>query len=118
MLAGARPFAGANPRHTMQLALHQPPRPLRTFRGDLSPALEAAVLRALAKQRDVRFEDAEAMLSALDDVPVLDAIVDAHVRATRDEEAATESLVQIIRPSVWRRAWSRVRYGRWRWRAT
>jgi serine/threonine-protein kinase len=116
MLAGARPFAGASPQHTMQLALHRPPRPLRGFRDDLSPALEAVVLRALAKQPSRRFADAEAMLSALDDVPVLDALVDVRARATRDEEVATESLVQIIQPSVWRRVWSRLRYGRWRWR--
>src|SRR5262249_19883663 len=38
MLAGARPFAGPSPMHTMQLALHRPPRPLRSFRDDLSPA--------------------------------------------------------------------------------
>src|SRR5262249_45368251 len=39
MLSGARPFAGANPEHTMQLALHEPPRALRELAPEVSPAL-------------------------------------------------------------------------------
>jgi serine/threonine-protein kinase len=116
MLAGARPFAGASPQHTMQLALHRPPRPLRELVPDISPALEAVVMRALAKQPARRFPDAEAMHAALDDVPVLDSLAARIAATARDEQTTTRSLVELLRPSFARRVWGRLRYGSWRWR--
>jgi hypothetical protein len=75
-------------------------------------------MRALAKQPAQRFPDAEAMRAALDDVPVLDSLAARAATAVREEQATTRSLVEIIRPSLPRRMWSRLRYGRWRWRLT
>jgi hypothetical protein len=58
------------------------------------------------------------MRAALDDVPVVDSRARVRAAAARDEQQTTRSLVDIIRPSLVRRAWSRLRYGRWRWRLT
>jgi serine/threonine-protein kinase len=112
MLAGARPFAGATPEETMQLALRRPPRPLRALRRDLSPGLEAVVLRALAKDPRKRFADAEDMLAALEPVPELDAVPEPEVR---DHDSSSTIGLIVQRRPWWARLWARLRYGRWRW---
>jgi serine/threonine protein kinase len=121
MLSGLRPFLGANPQEIMTNALARPPRPLRAVVPEVSPALDAVIRRALAKDPDKRFADAEEMLSALDDVAMLDA------RATFDEEpeldsdeasaSRTMAMLELPRASLLGRAWSWLRYGAWRWRA-
>jgi serine/threonine-protein kinase len=117
MLAGVRPFAGPSPVHTMQLALHRPPRSLRAFCDDIPAALEAVVMRALAKDPMRRFRDAEEMRSALAEVPAEEVRAAQIETDLRDEAAATLSIIDLARPSWWRRLWSRLWYGRWRWRA-
>jgi serine/threonine-protein kinase len=113
MLAGVRPFAGSNPEETMTLALRRPPRPLRAMRRDLPRAVDAIVQRALAKEPARRFTDAEEMLHALADVPVLDEVPELVLR--RAEEASTTAIVTFRSPPWWRRAWGWLRYGGWRW---
>ena len=49
--------------------MNAPPKPPRELIPDLAPAIEAAVLRALAKAPEDRFETAEAFAEALG-VPV------------------------------------------------
>jgi eukaryotic-like serine/threonine-protein kinase len=64
-LTGALPFSGRTPSElTYQLALRTPTPP-REWRPDLSPALEAVVLRALAREPDERFRDAAEFKDAL-----------------------------------------------------
>ena len=121
MLAGLRPFLGGSPQEIMTNALTRPPRPLRALVPDVSPALDAVIRRALAKDPAKRFADAEDMLSALDDVAVLDA-----QRAGHDVEDASEAddasasrtmaMLELPRASLLHRAWSWLRYGAWRWR--
>jgi eukaryotic-like serine/threonine-protein kinase len=114
MLAGLRPFLGANPQEIMTNALARPPRPLRAIVPDVSPALDALIRRALAKDPDKRFADAEEMLSALDDVVALDA----YVPFEEAEPSASMTMAQLELPRVSfvTRAWSWLRYGAWRWR--
>ncbi len=100
MLAGVRPFAGATPEETMQLALSRPPRPLRR----VSPRIARAVLRALAKDPARRFVDAEDMMSALE-----------HEPEPEPDPGASSTVNLIVAKSWWQRLWSRLRYGRWRW---
>jgi serine/threonine-protein kinase len=110
MLAGLKPFVGATPEEVMLHALERPPRPLRAMRGDLPAALEQLVLRSLAKDPARRFGDAEELLSALE------AITEAPLARSRDDLAAeTMIALSLARPSVMARAWSWLRYGRWRW---
>ena len=114
MLAGARPFVGASPEAIMHQALHRPPRPLRAIRRDISPALDAVITRALAKDPAKRFADAEDMLSALADLPVDDQIGEPEA-VLHDEQATTMTELELERVSIWSRLWSWIRYGRWRW---
>jgi len=66
MLTGRLPFAGNTP--VMMLVAHvqtQPPSPL-TLRADLPPELARLVMRALEKNPDHRFSDADAMREELE----------------------------------------------------
>ncbi|WP_236604406.1 serine/threonine-protein kinase [Sandaracinus amylolyticus] len=64
-ITGRVPFEGENYHQLLQSILRsEPPRP-SLMRPDLDPALEAVVLRAIAKDPKSRFESAEAMLAAL-----------------------------------------------------
>jgi serine/threonine-protein kinase len=114
MVAGVRPFHGESPQETMQLALHRPPRPLRAIRRDLPPVLERVISRALVKDPERRYADAEEMLLALGDVPSDDDVA----QAEEDEAATTMAMqsFQLREPSWISRLWTRVRYGGWRWR--
>ena len=117
MLAGVRPFIGSTPEEIMQHVLARPPRPLRACRPEVSRALDALVQRALSKEPARRFADAEEMLSALDDIALDDDLVEARsTELVRRDEASTMIEIPIRRPSPWARAWSWLRYGRWRWR--
>ena len=97
----------------MHLALSRPPRPLRALRRDIPRELEAIVTRALAKEPARRFASADEMLHALADVPVLDDL--AALALERVDEASTAAVVTFRQPAWWRRAWSWLRYGGWRW---
>ena len=118
MLSGLRPFLGASPQEIMTNALTRPPRPLRAIVPDVSPALDALIRRALAKDPAKRFADAEDMLSALDDIvslaraPLDDgaALDDGNTSASR-----TMAMLELSRPSLLGRVWSWLRYGAWRW---
>ncbi len=114
MLAGARPFIGNSPEAIMEQVLHRPPRPLRACRPDVSRALDAVVRRALAKDPERRFADAEEMLAALEDVPVREELA-VRVTSARVEQATTGRIVELA-PSRWGRLWAWLRFGRWRWR--
>ena len=114
----ALPFVGASPEHTMQLALHRPPRPLRAIRRDIPGALDHLIRRALAKDPDRRFQDAEEMLLALADVPSDREIAERIADDERDEAASTIAIAKldIREPSLLSRIWTWLRYGGWRWR--
>jgi serine/threonine protein kinase len=114
MLAGRRPFVGANATEIARAHLGATPVPLRALRPDVSPALEAIVYGALARRPADRFASADAMLAALRRVPIVDEAARA---AARLEEASTTALATLVpaRPSMPRRVWGWLRYGGWRW---
>ncbi len=125
MISGIRPFLGGSPQEIMANVLTRPPRPLRALVPDVSPALDAVIRRALAKDPARRFADAEEMLSALTDVEAFEAAIAAEPVAPSAPDAGgdaepdasmTMAQLSIFQPSLWQRLWSRVRYGRWRWR--
>ena len=68
-LAGRPPFEG-DPLAVISQHLHAPVTPPRTFRPDLPPALEAIVLKLLAKDPAQRFATAAELERALDAVPL------------------------------------------------
>ncbi|MCM2257144.1 MAG: protein kinase [Vicinamibacteria bacterium] len=65
MLAGRRPFEADAPFAVLRLHVSEPPRPLRELAPQVSPALEAEVMRLLAKDPAQRQADAEELLLRL-----------------------------------------------------
>ncbi len=67
MLAGKRPFIANTPIAYFRMHQEEPPPPIKITnpRVEVPPALEAVVMKALEKDRTRRFDDAEAMASAL-----------------------------------------------------
>jgi eukaryotic-like serine/threonine-protein kinase len=65
MLTGQPPFTGSGPVEVAWQQCHATPRPPGTLRSDLPAALEAAVVKALAKSPADRFEDAQQMRAVL-----------------------------------------------------
>lgn len=62
-LTGRRPFEGRGEQ--LVALLSEDPAPISALRSDLHPALAAAVMRALAKRPEQRFQTAEEMSEAL-----------------------------------------------------
>lgn len=83
MLAGAPPFSGDTPLETLLAHQQEPVPPLTKRRYGLSPALAAAVLRALAKAPRDRYPDAAAMRAAITS-PALASV--AHATPTTQRE--------------------------------
>ncbi|MEZ6185672.1 MAG: serine/threonine-protein kinase [Planctomycetota bacterium] len=67
-LTGRLPFQADRPLVLLNMHLHQAPEPPSAHRPELSPALDAVVLRALAKAPDERYADATDMARALREV--------------------------------------------------
>jgi serine/threonine-protein kinase len=65
LLTGRPPFAGRAPVQVLAAHLYEQPEPLSARRPDTPADLEAVVLRCLAKNPTVRFEDVERLESAL-----------------------------------------------------
>jgi serine/threonine-protein kinase len=65
MLAGAPPFVSAGFGDLLMMHLTKPPPPLRGLDATIPPYIEAAVLRALEKQREARFSSMAELKSAL-----------------------------------------------------
>jgi len=65
MLAGRRPFDAPTFRELARKVRKEPPPPLREIRPDVPKVLEENVMRALAKDRTARWDDAESFAEAL-----------------------------------------------------
>src|SRR5262249_53540408 len=67
LLTGEVPFSGKSPIHVMTAHLTEDPKPPsdRTGPGKITPALDAAVLHALAKKPDERYSSSTAFATAL-----------------------------------------------------
>ena len=62
MLGHRRPFAGETLTTLVYQILHQDPAPLPVLRADLQPQLDALLRRMLAKDREQRFPNAQALV--------------------------------------------------------
>src|SRR5688500_1433451 len=65
MLAGTPPFRGATPQSRMASRCTSPPRPLRALRRDVPESVETAVITAMARFPDDRFQSAEEFAASL-----------------------------------------------------
>ena len=65
MLVGTPPFAGGSVRATLARHISEVPAPLVTIRATVPPAVEWAIMKALAKEPDARFATATEFAEAL-----------------------------------------------------
>lgn len=66
MLTGRLPFQADTPMAMLSKHVYEPPPPPRSLNPALSPALEAVVLRAIAKEANDRYQTAAEMAAALE----------------------------------------------------
>jgi serine/threonine-protein kinase len=66
MLTGHPPFHGLNPQQTLAAHVTQAPAPAGHQRSGLSPALEAVVMRCLAKRPADRYQTADELVAVLE----------------------------------------------------
>lgn len=66
MLTGRLPFDSSDLLEMAMMHMTEPPPPPHTIRSELTPALEAVVLKALAKEPAARFANGKALADALD----------------------------------------------------
>jgi eukaryotic-like serine/threonine-protein kinase len=66
MLTGRVPFPGDSAVSIALKHVSEEPRPLRELRPDIHPLLEAAVMRALVKDPEGRYDNAEQFIAALE----------------------------------------------------
>ncbi|MBK7993925.1 MAG: SUMF1/EgtB/PvdO family nonheme iron enzyme [Blastocatellia bacterium] len=67
MLTGDLPFKATTPMALILKHIHALPRPLRELKENISPALEAVVLRTLAKKREDRPQSATILAEQLEE---------------------------------------------------
>ena len=78
LVTGRKPFAHENTYALLQAAVNESPRPPREIRPDMPAGLNNAILRAMAKDPDDRFQTAEEFRLALQALALnSDAVVDA-----------------------------------------
>lgn len=65
MLAGEPPFSGERPSDVMLKHTEEAPPPLSAFRHDLPPSLEPVILKALAKDPELRYQTAAEFVADL-----------------------------------------------------
>jgi serine/threonine protein kinase len=68
MVTTQRLYRADNDLATLQLIIHQPPRPPSQVRPECAPELERIVLRALAQDPDARYPTAEQLVLELDEL--------------------------------------------------
>lgn len=67
ILTGALPFTAEDPTDIALLHISQPPPPPRSINPDLSPAVEAVILKALQKNPRERYQTGAKLFSSLED---------------------------------------------------
>jgi len=105
LLSNALPFEAGNTAATLFKIVHDPPPPLRQFLSVYPPELETCLLRALAKERDERYPDAEEFAADLRRIRdhVRQEMIGRHIQEAsglleRNELAkAKEEVLQILR---------------------
>jgi eukaryotic-like serine/threonine-protein kinase len=92
LLTGKTPFDGETPVEIAMKHLSQPPKPPSKLRRDVPPELDAVVLRALSKNPDDRYQNADEMEADLERVargrPVAATTMDSATQVMRTAPAA------------------------------
>ena len=101
----AMPFDGQSTASTLLKILHDPPPPLKNFLTVYPPELETVVLRALAKDREERFQSADAFALDLAQLhgQLKQDIISSYLQeatlliAKADLHQAREQLLQVLK---------------------
>jgi eukaryotic-like serine/threonine-protein kinase len=96
---GHVPFAGTNYLSVISQVLNEEPQRLRDQRPELSEEFEAIVMRAMTKEREQRYPDAQAMIADIN------ALLDDPTRST-ERAKITGPRRRLPRPKVPRWAWA------------
>ncbi|MFO0559151.1 MAG: protein kinase [Polyangiales bacterium] len=106
LLAGRKPFAGADPFSILARIVLEDPQPLSSFAPELPPELLAIVAKAMERDPDHRFESARAMADALTNkllLPDRPSIVSmgedqptAQLRVTHSEKSLERRVVTVL----------------------
>ena len=91
LLTGTVPFEGESVVAIALRHLSEPPRPPSSLVSSISPQLDAIVLRALAKDPDQRFADADEFLDALNR---------ARARLRAEDGSRTASFAPVVLPAI------------------
>ena len=81
------------------------------MRRDLPVGLETVIAKALAKDPDKRYADAEEMMLALVDAEAFSEETELEM----SDAADTFAQLFVVKPPWWKRMWTWLRYGNWRW---
>jgi serine/threonine protein kinase len=119
MLTGELPFKGNTPLAIIRQQIEDEPTPMRDLREDLTPALESLVERAMAKDRENRFQSVSDLSAALRAaLPEIGSVSRTLVGPrVEDAIALPSTLLQpvgsLTRAESWTGVWLRVRRSRW-----
>ncbi len=98
MVTNTLPFEAESPVDVAMMHIHDAPRPPRRLRPDISPQLEAVILRAMAKIPEERFRSGAELADAVEDalktapVPAAEGSVSATLPQRVTLEAAERTL--------------------------
>jgi predicted ATPase len=106
LLAGRKPFAGADPFSILARIVLEDPQPLATFAPELPAELLAIVSRAMERDPNLRFDTARAMAEALASPLILperpsvlglsDDAPTAQLRVTHSEKSIERRVVTVL----------------------
>lgn len=96
MLTGTVPFTGETPISIALKHLQEEPKPLREINSEISPLVEAIVLKAMAKDPEARFADISEMIADLK--LAQNYLRDDQTRRLSREDYPTQVLPRIITP--------------------
>jgi len=116
MVAGRPPFPGEDPIAVVSQHLHAPVVPAITYRPDLPPALDALILKLLAKRPEDRFasaRDVEGALAAVrtGDTPVAEPAAATNAGRLLDQLARGRLVGRGSELAQLREFWSRAEIG-------
>lgn len=97
MLTGIVPFQGETPISIALKHLQEEPKPPREYNPDLPPLLEAIVLKAMAKEPDMRYADIGEMISDLR--LAQNYLRDDHTRRLSRDDFPTQVLPRVTLPA-------------------
>ncbi|MEZ4449279.1 MAG: protein kinase [Nannocystaceae bacterium] len=100
LLSGTLPLEADSVWALIDAIKHTEPRPLREVAPHVSPAVEAVVARAMAKDRDRRYPTIGALAAAIESIDVMEAIEADPARASAGRRPSVDPRAETSAPSA------------------